>query len=149
MPGIEVFSPRLRFQRATTRGKKWFEESMFPGYLFANFHFSERFREVRSAMGISSILHFGGKCARIDPAVIAALRLRTNPLHIAVIESTIKEGDSVTIIKGPLRGLEAVVTQILSGKERIRVLMDFLGREVHAEFRTPEVLAARRHPLAE
>jgi len=56
MEDVKVFSPRLRFQRSTTRGVRWFEESMFPGYLFARFHFSERHREVQHAMGISHIL---------------------------------------------------------------------------------------------
>ncbi len=149
MAGIEVFSPRLRFQRPTSRGARWFVESMFPGYLFARFHFTERYREVRSAMGISRILQFGNQFARISPSVIDALRDRTNEEQIAVVESTIKEGDRVTIVQGALRGLEAVVTQFLSGKERVRLPLDFLGREIHADVRMPAVLPIRRHPLAQ
>lgn len=149
IPEIEVFSPRLRFQRDTVRGVKWFEESLFPGYLFARFHFRERFKEVRYASGVSAILQFGQHYASIDPRVIDALRERTNPQQIAVIENAIKPGDHVTIVEGALRGLEAVVTEILSGRERVRVLLDFLGREVHAELNKPAVLPARRHPLTE
>jgi len=148
MQEVEVFSPRLRFQRDTIRGVKWFEESMFPGYLFARFHFGERFKEVRYAMGISKILQFGDKYAKLDPAIIEALRQRTNPDHVAVIESAIKQGDTVTIVEGALRGLEAVVTQILSGRERVRVLLSFLGSEIHAECKATTVLPAKRHPLA-
>ena len=32
LPGVEVFCPRVRFQRATRRGKVWFTEAMFPNY---------------------------------------------------------------------------------------------------------------------
>ncbi len=149
MAEVEVFSPRLRFQRATTRGARWFVESMFPGYLFARFNFEERYREVRSAMGVSMILQFGNQYATLSPSVIDSLRQRTNAEQVAVIESTIKEGDTVTIVEGALRGLEAVVMQFLSGRERVRLLLDFLGREIHAEVRVPDVLPVRRHPLAE
>jgi transcriptional antiterminator RfaH len=148
MPGVEVFCPRLRFKRATTRGARWFEEAMFPGYLFARFDFLERHKEVRYAMGVSSILKFGAEYAPVDESIIEGLRHQTNAEHIAVIDSSIKEGDNVTIVEGALCGLEAVVTQFLSGKERVRVLLNFLGREIHAEVDKPAVLPAKRHPLA-
>lgn len=149
IPGLEVFSPRLRFQRNTVRGVIWFVEAMFPGYLFARFNLDQRFREVRSTTGVSSILKFGQFYAKLDPLVIDALRERTNAEQVVVIESTLKPGDVVTIVEGSLRGLSAVVTQILSGRERVRILLDFLGRQIHAEVGKPAVLPAKRHPLAE
>jgi hypothetical protein len=39
-------------------------------------------------------------------------------------------GKLVNIIEGPLQGLNAVVTHLLSAKERIRVLLEFLGQSV-------------------
>jgi transcriptional antiterminator RfaH len=148
MTGVEVFCPRLRFKRATVRGACWFEESMFPGYLFSRFHFTARHKEVRYAMGISKIVQFGSHYASVDDAIIESLREKTNSEQIAVIESDIKVGDNVKIVEGSLRGLEAVVTTILSGRERVRVLLNFLGREIQAELTRPAVLPAKRHPMA-
>lgn len=148
MPGVEVFCPRLRFERATVRGKAWFEEALFPGYLFARFQFVERHKEVRYAMGVSSIVRFGDQYAQLDDRVIEALRQQTNGQQVAVIQSTFKEGDQVKIVEGALNGLEAVVTQFLSGRERVRVLVNFLGREIQADLDRPAVLPAKRHPLA-
>jgi transcriptional antiterminator RfaH len=37
---FEVFCPRLRFRKPTTRGPIWFVEPMFPGYLFARFDYT-------------------------------------------------------------------------------------------------------------
>ncbi|MGB8170939.1 MAG: transcription termination/antitermination NusG family protein [Chthoniobacteraceae bacterium] len=147
-PQIEVFSPRLRFKRPTTRGVRWFEESMFPGYLFARFQFETRYKEIRSAMGISRILQFGGSFAKIDDAVIESLRLQAGNDEVAVIHTGVKEGDTVKIVSGSLGGLEAVVTQVLSGKERVRLLLTFLGREVRAEVSTSAILGDKRHPLS-
>lgn len=148
MAGVEVFCPRLRFKRPTSRGASWVEEAMFPGYLFARFLYVERHKEVRYAMGVSGILHYGADFGRLDDAIIIGLRSVTNDQHLAVIESGVKEGEQVKIVEGALLGLEAVVTQVLSGRERVRVLVNFLGREMHAEVKMPAILPAKRHPLA-
>jgi transcriptional antiterminator RfaH len=148
MDGVEVFAPRLRFQKATLQGARWWEEAMFPGYLFARFNFTERHREVRYAAGVSSILQFGSHYARIDDSIVDGLKAHTGQKEVAVIQSDVEEGSSVKIVQGALRGLEAVVTQVLSGRERIRVLVNFFGREICAEVSRPAVLPPRRHVLA-
>jgi len=58
-PGIEVFCPRIRIQRKTRRGLKWFVEAMFPNYLFARFDRTQNQTLVRYSPGISGIVHFG------------------------------------------------------------------------------------------
>ena len=148
MPGVEVFCPRLRFKRPTVRGARWFQEAMFPGYLFARFNFIERHKEVGYAMGVSSILRFGERFASISEEAVLSLRSYTDEAHVAVIEPEIREGDSVTVVLGAMTGMQGVVTNFLSGRERVRVLLEFLGREMHAEVDKAAVLPARRHPLA-
>ena len=148
MPGVEVFCPRLRFKRPTIRGARWFQEAMFPGYLFARFNFIERHKEVGYAMGVSGILRFGERYVSISEETILSLRSHTDDAHLAVIEPEIREGDSVTIVLGAMTGIQGVVTNFLSGRERVRVLLEFLGREMHAEVDKAAVLPARRHPLA-
>ena len=148
MDGVEVFAPRLRFQKAGLQGARWCEEAMFPGYLFARFPFAERHREVRYAAGVSCILQFGNHYARIEDSVVEGLKAHTGLKEVAVIQSDVEEGSPVKIVEGALRGLEAVVTQVLSGRERIRVLVNFFGREISAEVSRPAVLPPRRHVLA-
>ena len=86
MPGVEVFCPRLRFKRPTIRGARWFQEAMFPGYLFARFNFIERHKEVGYAMGVSGILRFGERYASISEETVLSLRSHTDDAHVAVIE---------------------------------------------------------------
>ena len=148
MDGVEVFCPRLRFKRPTKRGAVWFEEAMFPGYLFARFHFLDRHKEITYANGISGILRFGGHYAAISEETIFGLRGKTNDMHVAVIDSEVRAGDKVTIVAGAMTGIDGVVTQYLSGRERVQVLLEFLGREIHAEVEKSAVLPAKRHPLA-
>jgi len=37
LEGVEAFCPRLKYRKATRRGKIWWIEAMFPGYIFAFF----------------------------------------------------------------------------------------------------------------
>lgn len=145
---LEVFCPRLRFKRPTVRGPKWFTEAMFPGYIFARFEFWPRHREVRSTPGVAGILQFGGKHPFLEDEVIATLRTQTDDAEVVEVQPQLSEGLSVQVAQGSLRGFEAVVTRVLPGKERVRILLNFLGREVEAEVAKPDVLPPKQHPLA-
>jgi transcriptional antiterminator RfaH len=144
---LDVFCPRLRIRKATTRGAKWFVEAMFPGYIFAKFPFAERHREVQYSPNVTAILAFGGIYARISPDVIDSLKSYTNGEELIEVKSNLEEGETVRIISGALSGLDAIITQVLPAKERIRILLNFLGQEIQAEVAVPDVIAESRHPL--
>src|SRR5437868_10523319 len=56
---IEVFNPRIRFKRPSTRGPVWVTESMFPSYLFAQFHWRRMLEAVKHTFGVAGVVHFG------------------------------------------------------------------------------------------
>ena len=116
-------------------------EAMFPGYFFARFCLGEMLPQVRSAHGVSSIVRFGDWYPVIDDNVIEQLRDKTGGDAITELVPEFSPGDSVRLTEGPLAGLEAVITQVLPGNERVRVLLDFLGRETVTEARTNQVIA--------
>jgi transcription antitermination factor NusG len=51
-------------------------------------------------------------------------------------------------MQGVFVGLEAVVMQVLPAKQRVKILMDFLGRKMEAEVEHASVLPQVAHPLA-
>ena len=140
---ISCFSPRVRFRKATRRGAVWFVEPMFPGYLFANFLYSSMHRAVEHASGVNGIVHFGDYLATIDQSVVAALQQRAGEEELVTIDPQIETGQSVHIAEGPFQGLEAVVTRVLPAQQRVKVLLEFLGRSVETEISIPKVLRAR------
>jgi transcriptional antiterminator RfaH len=146
LEGITVFCPRIRFRRATRQGAVWVTEAMFPGYLFARFDLAEKHRQVRYAHGVSGILQFGGRYPVIEEEVLAPLRDQAGAAEVKQLTHEITEGDHVTII-GVFAGLEAVVLRVMSGSERVRILMDFLGRKTEAEVERSCVLPQVIHPL--
>jgi transcriptional antiterminator RfaH len=137
---ITCFSPRLRFRRATRRGAVWFVEAMFPGYLFAEFVYSRQHRQVEYSSGIQGFVRFGDQVAALDSSTIANLRQTADEEEIVIFDPEIQVGQAVRIAEGPFQGLEALVTHLLPAKERIRVLLEFLGRSLETEVPAPKVL---------
>lgn len=113
---------------------------MFPGYLFAQFLYAELHRRVEHAVGIQGIVHFGDFLATVDEAAIATLQQKAGAEETVTIDPSVKVGQAVRIAEGPFQGLDAVVTRILPANERIRVLLEFLGRSVETEISAPRVL---------
>lgn len=141
---IPCFSPRLRFRKATRRGAVWFVEPMFPGYLFAHFVYRVRHRAVEHASGVAGMVHFGDNLAIVELDVISALQDKAGQEEVVTIDPEIGVGHSVTIAEPPFLGLEAVVTRVLPAKERVKVLLEFLGRPVETEISRKKVLSSRR-----
>jgi len=140
--GVEVFLPRLRFRRATRRGPAWVTEAMFPGYLFARFDPAPLLRRVRSLNGVRSLVEFGGQPATAPDAVVADLRRFTGAQDICVISDDMDVGANVIISGGAFHGLRAVVTRVIPSRERVKVLLEFLGRATEFELDRANVVAA-------
>lgn len=138
--GVQVFAPRIRFRRATRRGPVWFAEALFPGYLFAHFFFPELHRRVAYMPGVSSFVRFGKTIATVQDSTIGSLRERAGDNETIVLDIELKRDDPVEIAAGPFRGLTAVVTQPLPSRERVKVLLEFLGRNLEAEVGVQELL---------
>jgi len=138
--GVIVFCPRLRFRRQTRTGLAWVTEALFPGYLFANFDLGRMHRAVGYAHGVRSIVRFANRYPTIDEVTLAQLSEHVGEREIKVIDYEPLRGDNVKVADGAFAGLDAVVTQILPARARVRVLMDLLGRKVEAELERSAVL---------
>jgi len=131
--GVEVFCPRLRYRKATRRGKVWWVEALFPGYLLARFDLSELGRAVRYAPGVSGLVHFREKVPKVSDAFVDELRrelvLNADPdrPETITVQPVIAPGDEVEVAHGPLQGFRGPIIEILPGAERVRILLEFLG----------------------
>src|SRR4051812_36581358 len=112
---IETFCPRIRFQRATPRGKVWFTEALFPSYMFAKFELSTWLRAVKHANHVIGIVGFGGKPAAVGDHVIAELRSEMQGQELREVQHGVRRGDTVEVAEGPLRGLKGIVESLASG----------------------------------
>ena len=145
LSGVEVFNPRLRLSRSTRRGRLWCTESLFPNYVFARFVLESALEKVRYAPAVKMVVHFGDRAPEIPDAVIEDLRQHLAELSSQILTDAPMEGDEVEIAVGPFVGMKALVTRVLPGKERARILLDVMGRSVPAELSLNFVLFNRRN----
>lgn len=143
VPNVQVFAPRIRFRKATRRGPVWFVEALFPGYVFAHFFFPDLHRRVSTLPGISSFVRFGKAVASIEETTINGLRERAGENELIVLDFVLRPDDQVEIAAGPFQGLTAVVTRPLPSRERVKVLLEFLGRDLEAEVGVRDLLPSR------
>jgi transcriptional antiterminator RfaH len=125
---VEIYLPRIRFKRSTRRGPVWFTEALFPNYLFARFDLVKTARHVISARGVSTIVHFGDHWPQIPDDVINDLRATVTSDEVHVVDQELQAGEEVVISGGAFHDLKAVITRVLPARDRVAVLIDFLGR---------------------
>jgi transcriptional antiterminator RfaH len=133
LEGVEVFCPRIRFQRKTRRGKVWFNEALFPGYTFARFRLNEHLRAVNGSQAVLRVVRFGENSYPCVPdQVIADWQCAVDDRKLITIEEQFQPGDEVEIIEGPMQGIRTIITQVYPAQERVRILLELLGevREV-------------------
>lgn len=142
--GLEVCFPRLRYKRATVRGAVWRTEAMFPGYVFARFSLAVAARFVIHLPGVRGIVHFGRSWPSVPEGVIEDLRAGAGPDQVHTIPDTIEVGSRVIISGGALDGMRGLVTRLVPSRQRVEVLLDFLGRQTAAEVPGESVVAEVR-----
>jgi transcriptional antiterminator RfaH len=140
---VEAFCPRLRFRKLTNRGPVWFVESMFPGYLFARFDYAACNRRIRQSPGVSGVVQFGERLALLPEALVKDIKSQTAEDDVVEINPVLEPGRGVQVARGTFQGLEAVVTRLIPARERVEILIEWMGRTLHAEASVNDVLALR------
>ncbi|HEV2392308.1 MAG TPA: transcription termination/antitermination NusG family protein [Verrucomicrobiae bacterium] len=131
--GLDVFHPRLRMERATRRGVVRVVEPLFPGYIFVRCSLAERVDEIRYVSGVSSLVHFGLKIPSVPEHVIEELRQCFESDEPMAVEERLAPGTEVTVAEGALLGSRGVVVRVLPARQRVQILLDFLGRTTLTE----------------
>jgi transcriptional antiterminator RfaH len=138
---VEAFCPRLRFRKLTSRGPVWFIEAMFPGYLFARFDYANRNRLIRQGPGVNGFVQFGERLAMLPEPLINEIKSQTSGNEVVEINPELEPGRTVQLARGPFLGLEAVITRLIPARERVEILIEWMGRTLHAEASVGDVLA--------
>ncbi len=140
LDGIAAFCPRISQRKKARSGARWFTEAMFPGYLFAHFDFTDRHRQVRHARDVRTILHFGDQYPTIPQPAIDQIRSQLNADGIAVIPDRLDPETKVVVTSGPFMGFEAIVTRVMPAADRVRILIELLGRSLETELPSSHVV---------
>lgn len=142
--GIDVYLPTVPAGRQGT-GSPRFGEPLFPGYLFANIDLgSDEWLAARSAPGVAYFLGCGdGAPSPLPDDLIEAIRQRADQQPIKQRVIPFRQGESVLIKDGPFAGIEAVFDGCLTGRGRVRVLLEIVQRVVPVDLDVHQLEKAR------
>ena len=127
--GYDCYLPQMRIERIRRRKAEVATEPMFPRYLFIRLDSSDQGKSwspIRSTLGVSQLVHFGARAAKVDDSLVDLLRQRERSLPtVAMFHS----GDSVVIADGPFAGIEAIY-QTTDAERRAFILLEILAKPV-------------------
>lgn len=131
--GLEVFHPRLRMERATRRGVVTLVEPLFPCYIFVRCNLSDAIEQVKYVHGISSLVNFGGRIPLVPDETVEELRQCFGENEPMSVEDRLVPGMEVNVVEGALLGSKGVIVRVLPARQRVQILLDFLGRTTLTE----------------
>ena len=129
--GYESYLPLFATEKLVRRKSTVVQEPMFARYLFVRLDTTgqgQSWSPIRSTVGVSELVCFGSRPARVDDALIATLREREATQQADPI-TLFAHGDSVRITEGAFVGLEAIY-QMNDAEGRAMVLLDLLSKPV-------------------
>ena len=128
--GYQTYLPVMRDVRRRQGKRVPLIAPMFPRYLFIHLNRqTDNWAPIRSTLGVVSIVRFGRAAARVPDDLITLLRSREDLQGIQILPAEgYKPGSRVRITQGGFAGYEGIF-QVASGRDRVTVLLDVLGRK--------------------
>lgn len=142
--GLEVFHPRLRMERATRRGAVHVIEPLFPCYIFVRCVLAQSLDRIRYTYGISGVVHFGQRIPSVADSVIDELKQCFESEEPMRVEEPLYAGAEVTVAEGAFLGARGIVVRVLPARQRVQILLEFLGQPTLAEMDRKSVAVENR-----
>ena len=109
------------------------ERHVFPGYVLVNMILSEEsWYVVRNTPGVTGFVGMGNQPTPLRPEEVAQIlkRMEAEAPHIKV---SFKVGERVRIVDGPFNDFRGLVDEIDMDHSKVRVRVNFFGRETPVE----------------
>ncbi len=131
--GIHTYLPLMEV--LDKKGHTWVRQPFFPCYLFAQADLDVVGRGALAwTPGLRRLVGFGGEPAVVGDDIIAVLQKRLEAKRgRRLLDERFRPGERVVIKTEPFQGLEAVFAEALSASGRVRVLLNYLGRQMSCE----------------
>ncbi len=126
----QIFLPRIQTSKRLRGRYARRIEAMFPRYLFIHLDtVQDNWMPIRSTLGVSQVIRFGGLPAQVPDALIAELMSHQDEygLNIAPMREILR-GDRIEILDGPMAGYIGLFEQYCSA-ERVQILLKIVGNE--------------------
>ena len=132
--GVDTYLPLVETTRQWADRRKNVYLPLFKGYVFVRIDLRKRLK-VLTLDGVVRIIGFGDNPTPIPDYQIQAMRLILNGDYETEAIPYLKEGESVEIIAGPLRGLFGILLRKKSSM-RFVLSVEIIGRSVAVEIKS-------------
>ncbi|MGH9613823.1 MAG: transcription termination/antitermination protein NusG [Bryobacteraceae bacterium] len=129
--GYEEYLPTYRSRRTWSDRVKEIDQPLFPRYLFCRFDPMYRLPILKTP-NVQGIVSIGRAPIAIPDHEIEAVRRMVSEGKVAGPWPYLREGQHVRIRKGPLTGVEGILTEF-KNRYRLVVSIELLQRSVAAE----------------
>jgi len=109
------------------------ERRVFPGYILVNLELSEEsWYVVRNTPGVTGFVGMGTTPTPLRPEEVAQI-IKRMEAEAPRIKVTFKSGERVRIVDGPFNDFRGTVSEIDMERAKVRVMVNFFGRETPVE----------------
>jgi len=109
------------------------ERHIFPGYVLVNMILTEEsWYVVRNTPGVTGFVGMGNEPTPLRPEEVLQIVKRMEA-DAPTVKVTFKVGERVRIIDGPFNDFRGVVSEIDMERTKVRVMVNFFGRETPVE----------------
>jgi transcriptional antiterminator NusG len=113
--------------------RRTIERRVFPGYILVNMLLSEEsWYVVRNTPGVTGFVGMGNTPTPLRPEEVAQI-IKRMEAEAPRIKVTYKSGERVRIVDGPFNDFRGTVSEIDMERAKVRVMVNFFGRETPVE----------------
>jgi transcriptional antiterminator NusG len=109
------------------------ERRVFPGYILVNMILTEEsWYVVRNTPGVTGFVGMGNTPTPLRPEEVSQI-IKRMEAEAPRIKVTFKSGERVRIVDGPFNDFRGTVSEIDMERAKVRVMVNFFGRETPVE----------------
>jgi transcriptional antiterminator NusG len=113
--------------------RRTIERHIFPGYLLVNMVMTEEsWFIVRNTPGVTGFVGMGNSPTPLRQEEVNSI-LKRMEAEAPVVKVSYKIGEKVRIVDGPFNDFRATVAEIDQERSKVRVMVNFFGRETPVE----------------
>ena len=132
--GVEVFLPRVRVRSRRRDRLRMIDVPLFPGYLFVYSDLNDRdYYHILRQEGVILILGIKGQLTPVPEETVTSISALVNSGQPILPWTRLEPGRRVRVVDGPLQGASGVIVRKKTGKTRLVINVELLGRSVYTE----------------
>lgn len=142
--GFETYLPRYSKRRSHARRVEIVAAPLFPRYLFVAINMAtQQWRCIHSTFGVTRLVAYGDSPIPLADQVIEGLKRREDEVGLVRLEPKLDfaPGDNIRVLTGPFEACLGLCESI-ADRDRVAILLDFLGRKVRIVLDAATVAAA-------